>query len=369
MRQWRQWRHWRITGLVAFLLLAVASTVDANVDPPVGAPKFLSLPFDDPEVKLGQGWYYVMTSTHGSNGCRYEKGDVAGWGAHCGIDYGTYVNDAPTRRTFRILAAAAGKAYLNPTLDGERGYMVVVEHEIDGQEFCTRYLHTDPLRFVLPPSKWVPVEKGQQIAWSGKSGTTGIHLHFDAYVGPCSAKRDRVDPYDIAAALLDRKIPPDVAYYPAAHYQGANRYAGCGARTLFTSCPAPGIVPYPDGGARDSGAPDARGDRPSADGGVADAPRSDDLGMDELENDAGPMGSVSLDTADSIATFDGPSSAPAPDRRPAGAQGCSMGATSDGPDARAFIWAGLAIAILSAYRQERWATQASESRPPPISMS
>lgn len=204
----------------------VSGPAQASVDAPAGTAPFLDKPFNDPAVKLGQGWYYY----NGEPGlsCPYAY-DLPGARRHCGIDFHKIVRKA--RQTFPVLASADGTA--TKSGGGAAGTYLSIEHTVSdahgsGRLFCTRYLHLDPTKPILVG----PVKRGQQVAWAGKSGTRNIHLHWDVRPGGCSSSTsDRVDPFDIAGALLRGGIAPTKYYYP-----GGSKFTGCGPNRLTTWC-------------------------------------------------------------------------------------------------------------------------------------
>ncbi len=174
---------------------------------------------------FNQAWYYEATGLKNSY-CSYPGGDVSGHGRHCAIDYRKRGSSGNV--TFPVTATAAGYAYRASATNG----VLTIEHDQAGprgRRFCTRYLHLDGARPVIPAGRRVRVARGQLVAWAGRTGTRSIHLHLDVRVGGCGGTR--VDPYDIAAGLLDRRIAPVKAYYPR-----GSRFAGCGPNRLWLSC-------------------------------------------------------------------------------------------------------------------------------------
>jgi murein DD-endopeptidase MepM/ murein hydrolase activator NlpD len=195
------------------------------VNVPSGSREFLSFPTSDSAVKLVQGWYYNKGTLY-DNYCTYSGGDVGGYGRHCAIDY-----SKPGPRgnvTFPIIATAAGVAYRASSSDGK----MTIEHanaDPAARKFCTRFSHMDMSRPVIPVGKKVTVKRGQLVGWAGKTQTRTIHLHLVVRVGGCGGQP--VDPYDLAAGLLDRNIAPVRAYYP-----GGSKFTGCGPDSLWLSC-------------------------------------------------------------------------------------------------------------------------------------
>jgi murein DD-endopeptidase MepM/ murein hydrolase activator NlpD len=197
----------------------------AQVKVPAGSATFMTFPSSDPAVKLGQAWYY---EAHGLKDtyCSYPGGDVSGYGRHCSIDYRKRTSSGNV--TFPVVTVAAGLAYRSSASSGT----ITVEHDQtdpSGRKFCTRYVHLDTNRQVIPVGIKTRVAQGQQIAWAGKTGTRSIHLHLDTRVGGCGGTR--VDPYDIATGLLDQSIPPVKIHYP-----GGSSFKGCGPNSLWEEC-------------------------------------------------------------------------------------------------------------------------------------
>ena len=132
--------------------------------------------------------------------------------------------------SFPVYAAAGGvvtKSYARDT-----GTMVTILHAAaapGGQRFCTRYLHLNSSKVNVRSGQ--TVSAGQQIAWSGNTGTGTIHLHFDVKVGGCGGAYPRVDPFDIAGKLIKARTAPVMDYYPQ-----NSRFSGCGSNSLVKSC-------------------------------------------------------------------------------------------------------------------------------------
>lgn len=212
-------------SVVALAVFAASKSGVAQVKVPNRSVKFLAFPSDDPAVVFNQAWYYEKTGLKDIY-CSYTGGDIPGYGRHCAIDYS---KRGPTGNvTFRVTAAAAGYAYRSSSTDGK----LFIEHDQTdpaGRKFCTRYSHLDGRRPVIPVGKRVRVSRGQLVAWAGKTNTRAIHLHFSVRVGGCEGKP--VDPYDLAAGLLDRNIPPTRIHYPR-----GSSFKGCGPNPLWLSC-------------------------------------------------------------------------------------------------------------------------------------
>jgi hypothetical protein len=219
-------------------LCAFPAVAVPNVAPPAGSPKFLALPFSDPGVKLGQGWYYPQTATVPAQSCSHPVGDVAGWRTHCGMDYRKKTSSGNV--TFEVRAAAAGQASWLAPSSGGGSYHVLVQHDATGpggEVFCTWYTHVDPGRPHVAAGTWTRVNAGQTIAWAGRTGTDSIHLHLKVRVGGCGGAK--VDPYDIADGLIRAGTPPTKDYYP-----GYAVFAGYGPNSLWCQC-----LPGPDASA------------------------------------------------------------------------------------------------------------------------
>jgi murein DD-endopeptidase MepM/ murein hydrolase activator NlpD len=222
----------RLSRRLALCLVAATLSVgvtargaSAQVNVPTNSKEFLSFPSSDPAVKLVAGWYYDKGTLYDSY-CTYPGGDVSGYGRHCAIDY--YKQGSSGNVTFPVTATADGVAYRASSSDGK----MTIEHayaDPSGRKFCTRYSHLDMGRSVLPVGKRVTVRRGQLVGYAGRTQTTRIHLHLVVRVGGCGGKP--VDPYDLAAGLLDRNIAPVRAYYP-----GGSKFAGCGPDSLWLSC-------------------------------------------------------------------------------------------------------------------------------------
>jgi len=181
--------------------------------------KFLSLPFEDSEVNIQQGWKYDFTT----------------W-PHEGIDY---VKRDVNRKwvSFPIYASHDGTAtYLtgDSCSDGKTityGNWVRIGTQVTGQKRSTRYAHlaSSP----LPPGVATPVKRGQFIGMAGDIGTClpsgqSIHLHFEEL----DENNQRMDPYGIKGINTQ---------YPG--YPGSN-VTTCGADNAFITCP-PHVGPLP----------------------------------------------------------------------------------------------------------------------------
>ena len=115
----------RIVVLIVLTFGFCAYSFGDNVTPPDGSPRFLTLPFNDLEVALRQGWYYdqdvavPLTCPHVS--------DINGTlRRHCGIDY--IKGPVGGRTTFEVVAAANG-CVVRRESTGPAGTYVTVEHD------------------------------------------------------------------------------------------------------------------------------------------------------------------------------------------------------------------------------------------------
>lgn len=165
-------------------------------------PQFLTLPFNNPNTVLTQGWIYDNKTSHE------------------GIDYAIGVPSV----SFPILSAAAGEAVVVlddvNNMSGYGNFVYVAHNDFDsaGLRYFTLYAHlvsgSWPTTFPVKTIKqlradiaqnslanWVAVQAGDQIGMSGETGDAqGIHLHFEIQRGgyPGGAYTSiKTDPYDI----------------------------------------------------------------------------------------------------------------------------------------------------------------------------
>ena len=108
-------------------------------------PRFLTLPFSDGNVFVGQGWLY---DSPGPFDCP-ELGAPLEHRCHKGIDY--FLGDLSHGTAFDVLAAAPGKAVA--TLSMSYGYLVYMAHsEVDssGLRIFTLYAHLEKNSWTAP---------------------------------------------------------------------------------------------------------------------------------------------------------------------------------------------------------------------------
>ena len=174
----------------------------------LGADRFLTKPFRDPEVRLQQGWVYT-----------FDPGNCA----HQGIDYVKGPSNSADWQSFEVIAAAAGIAVLH--VSESLGDFVTIETIVNGNRYYTLYAHLDNTARELPVGIEVPVSRADTI---GRAGSTGIdsngllHLHFELSINEfgrtqCAGVNGcgtcRLDPYGLFTTR---------AFYPGtgeqAHY-------------------------------------------------------------------------------------------------------------------------------------------------------
>lgn len=161
-----------------FVLQANASMPIARI---LGSPKatggqrFLTLPFNDPNILVQNGWLYNYGSLHQ------------------GIDYILGQRDTGKWQSFDVVAAADGWACGNCT--SRQGNAVWIKHTINGQIYYTYYGHLASIESNIPignQQNTVWVTRGQKLGDAGSTGADVVHLHFQVNLpsGP-------VDPYDL----------------------------------------------------------------------------------------------------------------------------------------------------------------------------
>jgi hypothetical protein len=143
-----------------YVWLSPASSVHAG-DPPVETRPYLELPFaGDTE--------YVVTCGYG---CYQHDGSM------------TYAVDFDIPEGVPILASAGGEVMaitwevgLPVRLNLGDALILYIDH---GQGWVTRYVHLDGITVSVGDT----VEMGQIIGYSGKTGASGDHLHFELKYG------------------------------------------------------------------------------------------------------------------------------------------------------------------------------------------
>lgn len=182
-----------------------------EIQAPPLPPKFLTLPFADPQVRINTGWFYKVDDVHR------------------GIDYLT--NDP--KGTFDILAAAPG--FATRGRDAKYGEYVLIRHpdtDDKGQNFYTLYAHLsdklDVCNRITVPTAGRTVARGEKLGVSGSTGkSTGVHLHFEVQRGAFASHK--TDPYDL---------------YELKGVYGTGYGSNAGARALWTTSP-PMLSPAP----------------------------------------------------------------------------------------------------------------------------
>jgi hypothetical protein len=186
--------------------------------------KFLSYPFNNPQVKIQEGWRFTAPVGPNSNNPY----------AHLGIDYiNGIVNQPETWSGFDVFAAADGVAI--KTSGGGYGDFVLIRHDIknsDGENYFTLYSQLNNIkssiveknRFSTDYNTWTPVNKGDKLGIAGNLPSDNpydIPLHFEVHAE--SYAHNKVDPYDIKNTRN---------YYP-----GNAQYQGCGDDILWIDDP------------------------------------------------------------------------------------------------------------------------------------
>ena len=184
------------------------------------APKFLTLPFRDPDIKIQQGWIYTFNpDPNAHQGLDYIKGEI---------------DNSSTWQSFDVVAAADGVA-MQSTSETYGTFVLIRHNEIDseGNNYFTLYAHLDNVtpKIVSKPkwdtgySTWTPVKRGEVIGQAGSTGVEGhpewIHLHFEVNRGGYT--QNRIDPYDL--------------YNTRDFYPRGNNHTVCGSNYLWTTDP------------------------------------------------------------------------------------------------------------------------------------
>ena len=190
-------------------------------------PRFLTFPLETLSVWIDDGWIR-------SNGVTIHKA----------IDYVT-LGSSTLPRGAPIIAAADGEAMAScedpcsASSADTYGKFVLIRH---GNGYSTLYSHLDSYAdtfsgLVCPDrracSNWVQVNRGQVIGFAGDTGTSYVHLHFEAavnsggtYTGHVTGKTDA---YDLYAGPNS--------------YPDGNTVAECGSHHIWTTCPPSLPVP------------------------------------------------------------------------------------------------------------------------------
>ncbi|MFL5734731.1 MAG: peptidoglycan DD-metalloendopeptidase family protein [Chloroflexia bacterium] len=174
---------WGAILLLPVLALALhadnarGSALSSAAYPPrdTGSSQFLTLPFNDPNIVVQQGW--VGNSDY----------------LHAGLDYILGPRDSGNWRSFDVVAAAEGWACGNCTT--RQGNAVWVRHQVDGKTYYTYYGHLAAIEPNIPignQQNVVWVQRGQKLGDAGMTGADAIHVHFQVNYGPTI-----VDPYDL----------------------------------------------------------------------------------------------------------------------------------------------------------------------------
>jgi len=188
--------------------------------PPV--PKFLTLPFRNPDIVVG--WIFDPDD------------QIYTEGGHFGIDF---INDLTMWESFYVTAAADGEAFWAEEKDTEGKYKgwgryVYIKHnekDTNGRNYYTLYAHLESVNPNIPKEGegTYSVRRGEII---GKAGDTGapaglIHLHFEVHKGDARSwneRSNRIDPYDLNQDIM--------SYYG----EGATSIR-CGTNYLWTTDP------------------------------------------------------------------------------------------------------------------------------------
>jgi hypothetical protein len=164
------------------------SLIGVGEAPPGETPKFLTLPFNDPDVMVG--WIFDATSQP----------------YHYGIDFieGSSIGDSDTWQSFDIVASADGEAFWNQ--EKNWGMYVFIRHyetDAKGISYYTLYSHLSSVNPKIPKESdgTYIIKRGEFV---GKAGDTGspdlVHLHFEVHKGDARSidnLPNRLDPYDL----------------------------------------------------------------------------------------------------------------------------------------------------------------------------
>jgi murein DD-endopeptidase MepM/ murein hydrolase activator NlpD len=174
-----------VAGLLLMVLLQVSAAHGQGPSAPVakvqaparwtGGQHFLTLPFNDPNIVVQNGWLYNYGSLHYGTDFILGERDTGKW------------------QSFDVVAAADGWACGNCT--SRQGNAVWIKHVVNGQTYYTYYGHLATIDPSIPlgdQKNTVWVTRGQKIGDAGSTGADVIHLHFQVNLpsGP-------VDPFDL----------------------------------------------------------------------------------------------------------------------------------------------------------------------------
>jgi len=191
----------------------------------LGAPKFLTLPFRTPGVKVQQGWIYTFNpDPNAHQGVDYIKGEI---------------DNSSTWQSFDVVAAADGVA-MQSTSETYGRFVLIRHNETDslGNNYFTLYAYLGRADSGIPAkdkgdtdySTWKPIQRGEFVGTAGATGVrdqygnpqpSWIHLHFEVNRGGYAC--NRVDPYDL--------------YNTRDSYPGGSKYAASGSNYLWTTDP------------------------------------------------------------------------------------------------------------------------------------
>lgn len=209
-----------------FINDVLLETAGWTVELSLTVPRFLTLPFSDPNIKVQEGWVYHWPNPPTHQGIDYIKGEV---------------DDSSTWQPFDVVAAADGWALWSeePGSTYKYGQFILLQHEEpdnNGNRYFTLYAHLASVASGIPyqdryaieydtsnPSNWKYVKRGEVIGTAGNTGAsnTGIHLHFEVTRGGYA--QNMTDPYDL--------------YQTRYYYPGYSQYASSGPHRLWTTDP------------------------------------------------------------------------------------------------------------------------------------
>ncbi len=114
----------------------------------------------------------------------------SGQKGHNGIDLAT-PSGTP------VYASASGKYYTGGSTSHDRGYYVVIEHDIgNGQAYYSAYQHLSEFSASLQSGDYV--NAGDLIGYTGGSGNgSGVHLHFGIVLGASGKGLNGLDTYEL----------------------------------------------------------------------------------------------------------------------------------------------------------------------------